>query len=126
MALRSPSIARALSAALRDTQFLERDRGTVALARRYAALIEEAAAVAEELERVIPEDESTAQQLARLRSRCDAMTVASDLGPKLLAALTALGMTPAARAASTKGGTPDVGNPAGDALARLRAARGRG
>lgn len=125
MAPRSPSIARALSGALRDTQFLERDRGTVALARRYASLIEDAAAVAEELERLRPADEDQAAVIARLKARVEAQTVTSDLGPKLLAALTALGMTPAARAASTKGGTPDVGNPAGDALARLRAARGR-
>ncbi len=125
MATRSPSITRALSGSLRDTQFLERDRGAVALARRYAALIEDAAGVAEELERLRPEDETTAAAVARLKARVDAQAVASDLGPKLLAALTALGMTPASRAANTKGGTPDVGNPAGDALARLRAARGR-
>ena len=125
MATRSPSITRALAGSLRDTTFMERDRGAVALARRYAFLIEDAAAVAVELERVRPEDETTAQVLARLRARVDAMAVASDLGPKLLAALTSLGMTPAARAANTKGGTPDVGNPAGDALARLRATRGR-
>jgi hypothetical protein len=125
MATRSPSITRALSGSLRDTKFLERDRGAVALARRYAALIEEAQVVAEELERLRPADEDQAAVIARLKARVEAQTVTSDLGPKLLATLAALGMTPAARAATAKGGTADVGNPAGDALARLRAARGR-
>jgi hypothetical protein len=46
--------------------------------------------------------------------------VLAKLGPALLAALTALGATPAARAAAVKGGASDVAG--SGALARLRAA----
>jgi hypothetical protein len=125
MAVRSPRIDLALTKSIRDSQFLTRDLGAVALARRYAALIEDAERIALELAAIRPEDEAQADQLARLTARVDAQVVAADLGPKLLAALAALGMTPAARASVTKGGTPGVGTPSGDALARLRAERNR-
>ncbi len=123
MAARSPRLDLALTRSLRDAQFLTRDGATVALARRYAALIEEAEQVAQELDAVRPEDEGTAAVVARLKAKVDAQQVAADLGPKLLAALAALGMSPQSRAATTKGGVPGAGNPAGDALARLRAER---
>lgn len=126
MPARSPSLSRAVTAALKDAQFLTRDGATVALVRRYATLIEDAEAVAQELADAQCDDESTAATVARLRAKVDAQTVASDLGPKLLAALAALGMTPAARASVTKGGTPGATTPQGDALSRLRAERAAG
>lgn len=125
MAARTPSITRAVNRALRDTQNLDRDAGAVALVRRYAYLIDEAQTLAAELSKLRTDDDDLVVTLHRLRAKVDAQTVASDLGPKLLAALASLGMTPAARASSTKGGTPGVGNPAADALARLRAVRPR-
>lgn len=96
MTTRSPSLSRALSAALRETAGEKLDGATVALAKRYAAAIDEDPA-----------------QLARL-------------GPLLLAALAALGMTPAARAAVVKGdakggGTVEPGSPVTDFRARAAA-----
>lgn len=102
---------------------MTRDSAAVALAKRYAALIEGAEATARELGAVDAEDETTAQTVARLKARVEAQAVASDLGPKLLAVLAALSMTPQARAGTTKGQTPGAGTPAADALARLRAER---
>lgn len=126
MAPRTPSIALALTRALRDTQPLQRDQATVALARRYAALIEEAQSIATELDRMVPEGDAQAKRIRALAAKVESQSVASDLGPKLLAALTALGMNPAGRAAGMKGGSPGASDPAADALARLRAVRGRG
>lgn len=123
MVARSPSLSRSLADALKTAQTQPADAATIALARRYAALVEDAEATAAALDTMEPEDEGQAEQIRRLRARVDAATVASDLGPKLLAALTALGMTPAARSTAAKGGTPDAGNPAGDALDALRARR---
>jgi hypothetical protein len=57
-----------------------RDLGAEQLALRYAALVDEAKGTADEVK------------------------VAGDLGPKLLAALAALGLTPAARQEAVKGG----------------------
>jgi hypothetical protein len=122
----SPSLTRSLSAALKDLHPLTRDTGVIALARRYAALIDQAQVIADRLDDLDPENDSQVRMIAALRARVDAQAVASDLGPKFLAALAALGMTPAARASVTRGGTPDVSTvPGGDALARLRDAHRR-
>ena len=94
----------AVDKALDDAKLPSRDIGAVALARRYATLID---------------DEPT-------------RPVISDLGPKLLATLTALGLTPAGRSAPTvRGGAtgdagtrPDAATPPADALAKLRARAG--
>ena len=124
MATRPPSLARALTTALRSAPPAPRDAAAVALAKRYAGLIDEAAALADALAKVRPEDESDVRQLASLRARVDAHAVASDLGPKLLAALAALALTTSARAGTAKGGDGgDVRSAADDALARLRAKR---
>ncbi len=73
---------RALSDALRNATVADRDRAGVALARRYAQLLDAA--------RDLPGEVETY----------------ADLGPKLLTALTALGLTPAGRGA--KGGAGDA------------------
>jgi hypothetical protein len=122
----SPRIGRALSAALKAAPPEPRDNATVALAKRYAALMDDVERTAAELAELRADDESTAAALARLRARVDGYAVAAELGPKLLAALAALGLTPAARAVA-KGGAPGGTQQSGpaDALARLRERHGR-
>ncbi|WP_457620992.1 terminase small subunit [Micromonospora chalcea] len=88
--LLGPEVEKSISSA----QILPRDAGAIALVRHYAALIDGA-------------------------SDDKLMGVASDIGPKLLAALAALHMTPASRS-TEKGGVPSA-TPAGAALAGLRA-----
>lgn len=117
----SPDLAEALADA---AQVKVMDRATRALAIRYAELLDDAA-VAEKYHRAVRMvgdavtiqsehmGETAANQLltawTRIESALAEHTVASDLGPKLLAALTSLGMTPAARA--EKGGAkPTTGS----------------
>lgn len=104
MAARLTSLSRAVSAAISELTLGKRDAAAAALAKRYAALIDRAEETAAELDALRPDDESTADAVRRLRARVDSQAVASDLGPKLLAALAALGATPQARAAALKGG----------------------
>lgn len=112
----SGPIARALGKALRAAKPDDRDAGTVALARRLAVLLDESAprsAYAEHLLRVeravAAYDDDSGETDRSMRKIADALgrhSVASDLGPKLLAALTALGLTPVGRGA--KGGSGAV------------------
>lgn len=90
MTTKPPSIARALAAALRDARPRPEDAAAVALAKHYAALIDEEPAA-----------------LVKV-------------GPLLLAALTALSLTPAARRAVVSGGEPPHG---ANVVTRLRALR---
>lgn len=103
MATKPPSTTRALQAALRAARPAPGDAAAVALAKRYAALIDRAEELAEELSGLHAEDDDQAKVLAALKAKVDAQAVASDLGPKLLGALTALKLTPAARAAVAAG-----------------------
>lgn len=84
------TLTQALAEALKDAQLQPRDYGAVALVKRYAATID-----------ADPK-------------------VLSDLGPKLLAALTALGLTPAGRGVKEGGGTSA---PVASALDELRERR---
>jgi hypothetical protein len=77
------------------------DAALAALAVRYGETIDEAAVLAAAAA-AVPFDPDTAVQVARLRQRVEAHVVMADLGPKLLAALDALGATPKARAAAGK------------------------
>lgn len=77
------------------------DAAVAELAVRYARTIDDAAELADAAARV-EFDPDTAAQVARLKQRVDAHQVMIDVGPKLLAALTALGASPAARAAVGK------------------------
>lgn len=91
-------MTRAVAEALKDAPTLPRDRAAVQLVRRYAQLLD------------------------AVRGTADEHQVYADLGPKLLAALTALGMTAAGRSKTdTPTGTPNAGNP----LDELRARRER-
>jgi hypothetical protein len=105
------SITRALSAALRAAEADKRDVGAVALAKQYAALIDDASVLAkydkpldglryalDVLDRLEPLVGADAHEdLKKITDALAAHSVASDLGPKLLATLTQLGMTPAGR-----------------------------
>ncbi len=105
-------IRRALLAALRAAKSDPRDEATVALAKRLASLIDEATPLStyteslEHLERLVRSEGDADQKRAfrRVRDALGQHSVASDLGPKYLAALSALGLTPAAR--GVKAGAP--------------------
>ncbi len=111
-------LARAVGSALTAASTAPEDAAAVALVRRYAALIDDAAVAAKyrrplaALRRAaaLLGDDDTAEALDKITEALAAHSVASDLGPKLLAALTALGMTAAGRNARGGGtGGPVVG-----------------
>lgn len=94
------------------------DAAVAALAVEYAETIDRAAELARAAE-ALPYDPDTAVMVARLKTRVEAHTVMAEVGPKLLAALDALGATPKARAV--------VGKPAsGGAKSKLAALREAG
>jgi hypothetical protein len=77
------------------------DAALKVLAAEYAATMDRAAAIAARLAK-LPPDPDFAEELQRLRQRVSAQVTVSDLGPKLLAALDALGATPKARSTAGK------------------------
>jgi hypothetical protein len=87
------SLSQSVDAALAETEHEARDGGTVALARYYAAVIDS-----------VPD----ADMIVTLR----------DLGPKLLAVLEALNMSPRARSAATRTPGPVTANPLDELRAR--------
>jgi hypothetical protein len=123
-------MTRAVAAALRQAKPEKLDAGAVQLAREYAALIDNAAVAAKyraplmAIRRAIDcaEEYDNRDALEAFNKISDALaehSVASDLGPKLLATLTSLGLTPAGRGA--KGG--QNGAPAANPLDELKARR---
>jgi hypothetical protein len=113
---------RAVRAALTAATLDDRDRGTAELCRRYAILIDNATPASkykapfdalrlavEQAAGVDPDVKPAYDALDKIETALAEHTVASDLGPKLLAALTSLGLSVAGRAGKTSGGTPDVG-----------------
>lgn len=92
------------------------DAGIAALAAGYAETMDRAAELAEAAAQAAY-DPDTAVQVARLRQRVEAHVVMVDLGPKLLAALDALGATPKSRAQVLKPAPPGTGK---SRLASLR------
>lgn len=116
----APANDRKLTPAVEETlEKLTLQPEDAALARlvlSYARTIDQAAAIAAHAAK-IPFDPDTADEVKRLASRVSAQVTMSDLGPKLLAALDALGASPKARAA--------VGKPAPSGSAsKLNAMRG--
>src|SRR5689334_18086775 len=87
-------MSRAVAAALETAPVLPRDAAATALARQYAALIDAAepsAVYARHLRALngalIGADESAKEAYHRIKEALAAHSVASDLGPKLLAVL---------------------------------------
>lgn len=120
-------MGRAVAAALRAGKPAAVDKAAVELAKRYAALIDDAAPAAKYRQ---PLDELRAavrgtdaeDALVKLETALAQHSVASDLGPKLLMVLTALGMTAAGRGGVK--GAGGVGGVAGK-LDELRERRER-
>ncbi len=135
MVTRGP-VTRAVGTSITAVKPAKADTATVTLARQYAQLIDNAAPAAKyrrhldglraavaALEQARPElaaQLDAAEHLERIAEALAAHSVASDLGPKLLAALTALGMTPAARRA-VRGGTDAT--PTGGTVTTLKSRR---
>lgn len=128
----------ALTAALADLKVADRDGAAVQLARRYAELLDAPGipakyrdpllhlAAAVKAARISGFDSEHAETaLEKIQIALSDQTVASDLGPKYLAALTALGMTPAGR--GVKLPTPNDDKPKGkaDELSKRREDRER-
>lgn len=113
----SPSQSNSFRVALTSTEVEDRDLATVELARSYAALLDEAAPKAtydDALRMLRPvvasaENPEIARAFRKIETALSAHSVASDLGPKYLAALLALGMAPSAR--GVKGGTTNDEQP---------------
>lgn len=105
------------------------DAGAEQVALNYARLIDAAAPAARyarplaALTRAVDAYDApdAADALLAVTTALAEHSVASDLGPKLLAALVELGLTPKARAALSKGGRDD--GPAQSPLDELRARR---
>jgi hypothetical protein len=131
---RSPSLSRSVASAIRSAKNDPKDAAARALAQRYAALIDEAAPAAKyrkALDRLAPAvafyaDEDADQVVDAFNTVRTALaehSVASDLGPKLLAALHALGLTLAARGATKEASGGKPADSAEDEIARQRARR---
>lgn len=84
------------------------DAGVRAIALEYARTIDRAAIIAAQVAK-LPFDPDSADAVDQLRKRVSAHATMADLGPKLLAALDALGATPKARVAQGKGAPPSGG-----------------
>jgi hypothetical protein len=118
------AMTRAVGASLNEAKIAKTDLAAAALCRRYAALIDDAqpaarladhiAAVNAALETLAVLDPLVGvdymKAWGKITEALAAHSVASDLGPKLLAGLSALGLTVAGR--GVKGGTSGVGTPA--------------
>ena len=109
------SLRAALDHSLASTPHLPRDRAAVALARRYADLLDDATDrmddAAETMDHTVGED--GARDFGRM------VTVITRIGPRLESVLDKLGMTPGARRGDGAPNVPD--DPAAVALANLRA-----
>ena len=109
------------------------DAGAEALALSYAGLMDEAApagkyrkalAVLRRTVAGVPtEEDDPDEAFALIETALAQHSVASDLGPKLLAVLSGLGLTPAARGSQKEGGKPDVPSNPLDQLRRKRVER---
>jgi hypothetical protein len=111
------SLRESLCESLKAAKVEDRDAATVELARNYARLIDAAAPAAKyakplaAVQQVVngSEDPFLAEHWDKIVTALAEHTVASDLGPKYLAALAALGLTPASRA--VKGGASNDSEP---------------
>lgn len=104
------SLLDALDEALRTTPALPRDRAVIALARRYAATLDDAY---DRMSEASEEEDDQPRNFARM------VAVISKIGPRYEAVLDKLGMSPGARPA-VRGGDPHHVDPAAAALADLQ------
>ena len=124
---RTPSVLTALNTSLREAAPAKRDTATVALAKRYALELDDAAvvsrAVAKSLRKLSKIDEAAEvyEELFALATRIEEAHVAALIGPKLLAALEQLQLTPKARSVVVQGG--GVGNAGPSKLDEFRTRR---
>lgn len=104
------------------------DAATAALARRYADDLDEAAVVSAAAGRWLREvegwmDPALYERVRAMLDRVEQTAVLGLLGPKLLAALAELGMTPRARADVVRRGGAGGDPPKDDPLAKFRRER---
>lgn len=122
----------ALHTALRARTPADADAATVALAKRYALELDDSATISRSLAKTLRKvaraglDDELYDELLALTVRIEEVHVAAVVGPKLLAALEQLQLTPKARSGVLQGGgTPDAdsGKSALDELRDRRAGR---
>lgn len=119
----------ALELSLKETNPGKLDSAAVALARRYASDIDEAAVLSVAADKLLREcrawlEPATYDRLAAQVARIEETAVLALLGPKLVQVLTELGLTPRARADTTARG--GAGEPPRNELAAWRAERRKG
>lgn len=98
----APGLAPKVQETLDRLTLAPEDVAVAAVALEYAKTIDRAAAIAARLAD-LPASPDVEEEVGRLRARVSAHTTMADLGPKLVAALDALGATPKARAAQPAG-----------------------
>lgn len=123
----TPSVLTALNAALRVSKPEGQDAATVALAKRYALELDEAVVISVKMTKALRRladcdgvDAELFEQFEALAARIEATHVSATIGPKLLAALEQLHLTPKARIVVKGGGVPSAGP---SELDKLRARR---
>lgn len=128
---RTPSVLKALDAALTAAPPAEVDEATVALAKRYALELDDAALISTRMTKALRRldqcddvDTELFEQFEALAARIEEAHVAALIGPKLLAALEQLNMTPASRKAVVGGTAPPAGKSTLDELRERRESRG--
>jgi hypothetical protein len=121
----------AFDRAYRQTEQNKRDQGAVLLARLYADQLDHAAELSADADLILEQFKELCaadhhKYVASLAKSLVARQTVSEIGPKYLAALTALHLTSAARAAAktTEGGSDESADPADRAFLDLQA-RGR-
>jgi hypothetical protein len=105
----------ALHTALRSRTPADADAATVALAKRYALELDDSATISRSLAKTLRKvaraglDDELYDELLALTVRIEEVHVAAVVGPKLLAALEQLQLTPKARSGVLQGGgVPDA------------------
>lgn len=128
---RTPSVLTALNAALSTTPPADQDAAAVALAKRYALELDDAAVISTRMTKALRRlhkaedvDDDLFEQFEALAARIEETHVAALIGPKLLAALEQLNMTPASRKAVVGGAAPPAGKSTLDELRERRENRG--
>ena len=119
----------AVEVALKEADLGKLDAAGVALARRYASDIDEARALSVAADKLRRDcraylEPATYDRLVAQVARIEETTVLALIGPKLVQVLAELGLTPRARADSTKRGGK-AGDPPRNDLADWRAERNK-